>query len=162
MAKRVSIGKNSNGSPFTVSISGVAADSVTTFTQILFDVNQQPLRLMGVGYVGWITSPATLQGINSMRGGIQYTFPSGMYPIAMAAGRTQDSSDLKVSFVDINNPKSSPILFRQIGQGITVSADGWVYGLNFNEQYTISTPSGGQLYVPPPVIMYYAIMQNMG
>lgn len=157
MARRISIGKNTSlGSPFVVSSGGTDASSVTDFTKILFDANQQPLRLLETGYIGWITSPPYSIGVSTLLNSKQYNF-NGSYPVTFSMGK-QDGGDVKTSYIQVSNPRDSPPAnFRQFGHGMIVTNDGKSYGANFYEQFILA----GSTYVPPPVIIYYAFLKNV-
>lgn len=159
MSRRVSIGVNGSASPFVVSVDGYDAYSATNFTQILFDANQRPLRLYEIGYLGWVTSPSVGVGVNTLKGTTKYSFNTG-YPIVFSAGKS-DGGQIGPSYIKIDNPRDSPPAFyRQVGRGLIMSSDYYVYAASFNEQYLI--PGSGATYVPPPVMMYYAILRNAG
>ena len=168
--RRVAIGDNGSGSPFVVSVDGYDAIGAN-FQRLLFDADQTPFRLMTTGLITGVSPPATGAGINDKQGSVQYTFPGGRYPVVLVAGRNEAyegnggsvaAGDITPPYIKISNYKPNSFNYRQNGYGLLVQNDGRLFGLNANEVFSISTPTGAKSVPTPPVTIYYAIMQNMG
>lgn len=168
MARRVSIGQGAT-SPFVVSAAGYDAIGAN-FQRTIFSADQTPFRLMAKGIIAGIAPPELGQGLNHKQGSIQYSF-GGRYPVVLVATQNEAyqgnggpiaAGPISPPYIGVNNTESDGFFYHQDGAGLVVRNDGYLFGLNGNEKFRISTPTGAILVNRPPVRIYYAIMRNLG
>lgn len=137
----------SNGSsPLRISASGVDAAGAQ-FSDLLFDANQSPLRLLQTGSVGVSAipvgniAPALVSPV-----ALAKVFPSGKAPLFCCLIRSTYTSDSLMY-----GKLSTPWRQSQSGAGGAVSNDRF-FGINFTAQL----PSG----IITPYAIHYMIFRN--
>ncbi len=160
--RRVLIGAGA-ASPFLVS-SGGDAGSVD-FTNLIFDGNQQPLRLWNRGYVtvNPVAKGALPLPVPQVDPTMSYSTPFGS-PVFIVVGRSAQVNDIGLT-LPLTTPwhRVADPLAKGSGQGfggVISNADKLFYGLNFQDPNN-NTDSG----YPPnvaPTYVNYCIFKNYG
>lgn len=146
-------------SPLRISVVGVDASSAQ-FNNLIFDGNQPPLRLWGVGYV---TSAPLASGsgatVTSGSPATVITTPSGAFPLFLTMVRQPLAGGSPVNPGAVGNQNTPAFrTLNNYGSGILINNSGsnnLLYGINFNRD----NPTNG-LFGTQSCICNYAVLKN--
>lgn len=144
------------GSPLRISVSGVDVNSAQ-FSDLIFDGNQQPLRLWGTGYLAVFSIDFfNSRTIMTATGPLVLATPSGTTPMFKVLSRNDHQSSVAVP-----TTPGAHVLGRAPGGGSVSNVDGGgnrFVGINVARD---AVQGGGSPEETVPIYVAYAILRNI-